>query len=34
MKVYLDISIKKKYIGRMIFELFDKDLPITCENFK
>ena len=34
MKVYLDISIKNKFIGRMTFELFDKDVPKTCENFK
>ncbi len=34
MRVYLDISIKNKYVGRMTFELFDKDVPKTCENFK
>lgn len=34
MRVYLDISIKNKYTGRMTFELFDKDVPKTCENFK
>lgn len=34
MKVYLDITIKNKYIGRMVFELFDRHVPKTCENFK
>jgi cyclophilin family peptidyl-prolyl cis-trans isomerase len=34
MKVYLDISVKNKFIGRMTFELYDKDVPKTCENFK
>lgn len=34
MKVYLDISIRNKFVGRMTFELFEKDLPKTCENFK
>lgn len=34
MRVYLDISIKNKFVGRMTFELFDKDVPKTCENFK
>ena len=34
MKIYLDISIKNKYIGWMTFELYDKDVPKTCQNFK
>lgn len=34
MKAYLDIYIKNKYAGRIVIELFEKDCPITCENFK
>lgn len=32
-KVYLDIEMNKKKIGRIICELFDKDVPRTVENF-
>lgn len=33
-KVFLDISIKNKHAGRLVIELYSKDLPISCENFK
>ncbi|KAH3683844.1 hypothetical protein WICPIJ_005218 [Wickerhamomyces pijperi] len=32
-KVYFDISISSKPIGRIVFELFSDKAPKTCENF-
>ena len=32
--VFLDISIDSSPVGRIEFELFSKDLPKTCENFR
>ena len=32
-KVYLDISINEAPAGRMVFELFHKELPMTTLNF-
>ena len=32
--VFLDIQIDSEPIGRLEFELFVKDLPKTCENFR
>ena len=31
---YFDIEIVGKYEGRIIFKLFDKDVPETCRNFR
>lgn len=32
--VFFDVSIDSEPVGRMEFELFQKDLPKTCENFR
>jgi len=32
-KVFFDVAIKDKKVGRMVFNLF-KDTPITSENFR
>lgn len=32
-KIFIDIGINKKKIGRMIFELFDNIVPRTTNNF-
>ncbi len=32
--VFLDLQIDSEPIGRLEFELFVKDLPKTCENFR
>jgi cyclophilin family peptidyl-prolyl cis-trans isomerase len=34
MYVYLDISINKVEMGRLTFQLYNNELPITCENFR
>lgn len=34
MKAYIDINIGTKYAGRLVILLFEKECPITCENFK
>ena len=31
---YFDINIDEKYIGRVIFQLFDENVPKTCKNFR
>lgn len=31
---YFEIAIDGKKRGRVVFELFDKELPITCKNFR
>ena len=31
---YFDISIDNENIGRIIFQLFDEDVPKTCRNFR
>ena len=31
---YFEISIGEKYLGRIIFQLFDDDVPKTCMNFR
>lgn len=33
-KVFFDIAIDGKNAGRITMELFTKQLPKTCENFK
>ena len=33
-RVYLDIELDKKMVGRMTFELFANTCPRTCENFR
>ncbi len=33
-KVYFDIQINSQNAGRIVFELFDKDVPRTTENFR
>eukprot|EP00916_Digyalum_oweni_P008858 GHVL01014804.1.p1 GENE.GHVL01014804.1~~GHVL01014804.1.p1 ORF type:complete len:243 (+),score=49.60 GHVL01014804.1:21-749(+) len=33
-RVYLDITISGKDVGKLVFELFMDDLPITSENFR
>ena len=32
--VFFDISVGEKNIGRVIIELFDEDVPLTCNNFR
>ena len=32
--VYFDIAIGKKKIGRILFRLFDENVPRTCRNFR
>ena len=32
--VFMEISISKEIRGRLTFKLFNKDLPVTCENFR
>jgi cyclophilin family peptidyl-prolyl cis-trans isomerase len=34
LKPYFDIKIGDNYEGRVIFELFDSDVPLTCKNFR
>ena len=31
---YFDISVNNEHIGRVIFQLFDDDVPKTCKNFR
>ena len=31
---YFDINIKDEYIGRIVFQLFDEEVPKTCKNFR
>lgn len=33
-RVFLDIAIGDKAIGRMTIQLFNDAVPITCENFR
>ena len=33
-KVFFDLSIGKKSIGRIVFELFASKVPKTAENFR
>jgi peptidylprolyl isomerase len=33
LKAYFDISINKKIVGRIVFSLFNKDVPRTALNF-
>jgi peptidylprolyl isomerase len=33
-KVYFDVFVNNKNRGRLIFELFSDELPVTCENFR
>ncbi|XP_028791802.1 peptidyl-prolyl cis-trans isomerase D-like [Neltuma alba] len=33
-RVYMDVSVDKVYVGRMIFELFEDVAPATTENFR
>ena len=33
-KVFLDIEIGKRYVGRLVFELYSKVAPKTVENFR
>ena len=33
-RVFLDISVSNSYVGRVEFELYTMDCPITCENFR
>ena len=33
-KVFLDIAINNKKIGKMVFELFKSKVPKTSENFR
>lgn len=32
--VYFDIAIGKKRVGRILFRLFDENVPRTCRNFR
>ena len=32
--VFFDISVGGKNMGRVIIELFDEDVPLTCNNFR
>jgi len=34
LKPYFDINVDDKYIGRIIIQLFDDDVPKTCKNFR
>jgi len=31
---FFDISVGDQYIGRIIFQLFDEEVPKTCKNFR
>jgi len=31
---YFDINIENDYIGRIVFQLFDEEVPKTCKNFR
>ena len=33
-RVYMDIAVSNYYIGRVEFELYTMDCPVTCENFR
>ena len=33
-RCFFDIEIDKKYVGRVIFELFSDVVPKTAENFR
>lgn len=33
-KVFFDIEIKKKFVGRIVMELFADTVPVTAENFR
>jgi hypothetical protein len=33
-KVFMDVAIKGKGAGRMVFELFKDKVPLTAENFR
>lgn len=32
--IYMDISISDVPVGRLVFRLFDKDVPLTTRNFR
>jgi hypothetical protein len=32
--VFLDVAIKNKYVGRMVFALFTRTSPRSAENFR
>jgi peptidyl-prolyl isomerase D len=34
MRTFFDITIGGEDQGRIVFELFDKEVPKTCENFR
>ena len=34
LKPFFDISIDNNHEGRIIFELFDNETPLTCKNFR
>jgi len=34
LKPYFDISVDGNFIGRVIFQLFDEEVPKTCKNFR
>jgi hypothetical protein len=34
LKPYFDIKIGDNYEGRIVFELFDNEAPLTCKNFR
>jgi len=34
LKPYFDIKIGTNYEGRIVFELFDNEVPLTCKNFR
>ena len=34
LKPYFDISIDGEFAGRIIFQLFDEEVPKTCKNFR
>ena len=31
---YFDINIGDTYLGKIVFQLFDDEVPITCKNFR
>ena len=32
--VYMDLAVSNSYVGRVGFELYTMDCPVTCENFR